>query len=107
MASHENCVHLIGRLAAAPESRQLPSGDEVVTWRLVVDRADTSRGRIDTLACVAWSAATRRAALRWMPGDIVEVDGALRRRFWRTPTGAASRYEVEVQGARRLERVPA
>jgi len=103
MTSHENTVHLIGRLAAAPEVRVMPSGDQAVVWRLVVDRAQPdARGRIDTLACIAWSAAPRRAALRWRAGDIVEVDGALRRRFWRTPTGPASRYEVEVQRARRV-----
>jgi len=35
----------------------------------------------------------RRSALRWVQGDVVEVTGALRRRFWRTPAGtAASRY---------------
>ena len=103
MSSHENSVHLIGRLAAAAELRQLPSGDEAVVWRLVVDRLDTSRGRVDTLRCVAWSAAARRAALRWTPGDTVEVDGALRRRFWRTPGGPTSRCEVEVHKARRVQ----
>lgn len=103
MTSHENTVHLVGRLAAVPEVREMPSGDEAVVWRLVVDRAQPgTRGRVDTLACIAWAAGPRRAALRWRAGDIVEVDGALRRRFWRTPTGAVSRYEVEVLQARRV-----
>lgn len=103
MTSHENSVHLIGRLAAPAEVREMPSGDEAVIWRLVVDRSERdSHGRVDTLACIAWAAAPRRAAMRWRAGDIVEVDGALRRRFWRTPGGAASRYEVEVQRAHRV-----
>ncbi len=105
MTSHENSVHLVGRLAAEPEVRQLPSGDEAVMWRLVVDRVDTSRGRVDTLSCVAWSPTARRTALRWAPGDTVEIDGALRRRFWRTPGGPASRCEVEVHKARRVDHV--
>lgn len=103
MTTHENAVHLVGRVANAPEVREMPSGDEAVVWRLVVDRTQPdTRGRVDTLACIAWAAAPRRAAPRWREGDIVEIDGALRRRFWRTPTGPASRYEVEVQRARRV-----
>lgn len=99
---HENAVHLVGRLAAPPETRAMPSGDQAVTWRLVVDRlVPDRRGRVDTVACVAWAAGPRRAALRWQAGDVVEIDGALRRRFWRTPGGPVSRYEVEVGKARR------
>ena len=72
-------------------------------WRLVVNRTQPhTRGRVDTVACIAWAAAPRRTAVRWREGDIVEVDGALRRRFWRTPTGAASRYQVEVHRTRRV-----
>ena len=108
MTAHANSVHLIGRLAAEPEAREMPSGDVAVTWRLVVDRAEPdARGRVDTLACIAWSAPQRRTALRWRAGDTVEVDGALRRRFWRTPGGTASRYEIEVHSARRLAAAPA
>jgi single-strand DNA-binding protein len=103
MTEHVNSVHLIGRLAAAAQVREMPSGDLAVIWRLVVDRpVPDARGRVDTLACVAWTAATRRAALKWQAGDTVEIDGALRRRFWRTPGGPASRYEVEVRVAKRL-----
>jgi single-strand DNA-binding protein len=28
--------------------------------------------------------------------DVVEIEGALRRRFWQTGSGSASRVEVEV-----------
>lgn len=81
----------------------MPSGDRAAIWRLVVDRPDPdTRARVDTLACVAWAAGTRRRALTWRAGDTVEIDGALRRRFWRTPGGPASRYEIEVREARRI-----
>lgn len=103
MTEHTNAVHLVGRLAAAAEVREMPSGDQAVVWRLVVDRpTPDARGKVDTLACVAWQAGPRRSALSWHAGDTVEIDGALRRRFWRTPGGPASRYEVEVLKARRL-----
>jgi single-strand DNA-binding protein len=107
-----NEVLLVGRLAAAPQDRELPSGDVLTTWRLVVDRPPSRRKppegvrvpTIDTLECVAWTSGVQRAATTWQPGDVLSVEGALRRRFWRAPTGASSRYEVEVRRARRVAR---
>lgn len=103
---HRNLVALTGRLAAPPLARILPSGDELLSWRLVVRReGEDRRARVDTLDCVAWTARLRRQVRSWAPGDLVEVEGALRRRFWRGANGAAtSRCEVEVSGARRLRR---
>ena len=102
-----NEVVLVGRVAAAASGRTLPSGDELVTWRLVVDRppAESTSGRqvtVDTVDCVAWRPGVRRAAGGWAAGDVVRVEGALRRRFWRSPTGPASRYEVEARAVRRV-----
>lgn len=89
-----NTVELIGRVSGEPEARVLPSGDDLVTLRLVVARP--GGGPVDTIDLACWSAATRRSATRLTDGDHVHVTGALRRRFFRTPGGAASRYEVEV-----------
>lgn len=99
-----NEVLLRGRLAAAAESRELPSGDLLVTFRVIVDRAraDGERLRVDTIDCTAWTARVQRSAVAWQPGDRVEVGGSLRRRFRRAAEGATSRVEVEVRRARRL-----
>lgn len=101
-----NSVVVCGRLAAEPQRRTLPSGDELTTFRLVVRRPDPRpRGpSVDTLDCVAWRGDVRRRAGAWQPGDLLEVEGALRRRFWRSPSGPASRTEIEVARARRLAR---
>jgi single-strand DNA-binding protein len=106
-----NEVLLVGRLAAAPEERALPSGDVLSTFRVVVDRPPTARSTgprgatVDTLDCVARGAALRRAAQGWRAGDVLEVRGALRRRFFRTAGGTTgSRYEVEVVRGKRLVR---
>ncbi len=106
-----NEIRLVGRLAAPAQERELPSGDLLVSWRLVVDRPARRRSTaaraptVDTLDCAAFLAGPRRAALALGAGDVVSVHGALRRRFWRAPTGgAASRYEVEVTVLRRLAR---
>jgi single-strand DNA-binding protein len=100
---HRNEVFLTGRLSVPPEARELPSGDEVVSWRLVVDRpAGAERTGMDVVDCVTFAPRVRRAALKWDPGATLEVHGCLRRRFWRSATGTASRCEVEVSRAVRL-----
>lgn len=95
-----NEVRLVGRLSGEPAVRVLPSGDELTVWRLVVDREpDKSVPRspsVDTIDCVAQRASVQRMAARWSAGDVLEVQGALRRRFWRGAGGTASRCEVEV-----------
>ena len=107
-----NEVLLVGRVSGAPQERELPSGDRLVSWRLVVDRPPGGRKlppgarvtTVDTLDCVAWAAGLRRTARGFCDGDLVELRGALRRRFWRIGAGTASRYEVEAVGLRRLRR---
>jgi single-strand DNA-binding protein len=93
-----NQVRLLGRLADAPETRELPSGDEVVTFRLIVDRrgARSAQATVDTIDCTVWGATLRRRAASWKAGERLAVEGSLRRRFWRSPQGARSRYDVEV-----------
>lgn len=105
---HINTVGLVGRVAAPAQLRVLPSGDELAVVRLVVRRPPGGRSGgtvVDTLDCVAWSAGLRRRVVTWQAGDVVAVQGALRRRFWRAPGGAAvSRCEVEITAARRVRR---
>lgn len=111
-SEHVNEIRLRGRLAASPIERLLPSGDAVVTFRLVVSRPPNHRrgqagGRVasvDTIECSAWGAALRRKVVRWGDGDLITVDGAIRRRFWQAPGGARSRYDVEVRRAIRERR---
>lgn len=109
-----NEVVLVGRVSGAPAERELPSGDALVSWRVVVDRPAPRRApppgvrrpTVDTVDCVAWTGPVRRAARALADGDVVAVEGALRRRFWRSGPGSVSRTEVEVQGLRRLSRRP-
>lgn len=105
-----NEVALVGRMAAAPQERTLPSGDVLLSWRLVVDRPPPRRSppegvrlpTIDTLDCVARLGSVRRVAGRFLLGDTVRVEGALRRGFWRAGSAGASRCEVEVAAVKRL-----
>jgi single-strand DNA-binding protein len=99
-----NEVHLTGRVSGAPERRTLPSGDEVASFRIVVRRepGGPTRVTVDTIDIACWGGRTRRRAGTLAPDDVVEVRGALRRRFFRTPGGPRSRYEVEASTIRRL-----
>lgn len=97
-----NEVILVGRVSGRPTVKEMPSGDSLVTLRLVVGRAKGDP--VDTIDLACWSASARRSAERLGDGDRAEVHGALRRRFFRTATGAASRYEVEVMRLRRVAR---
>lgn len=108
-SDHVNEVCLRGRVAAAPEERELPSGDRLVSARLVVARAPGAarqRQSVDVLDCVAWTPRMRQILSRWRPGSVVEVRGAIRRRFRRGPVGLTSRVEIEVASARRVRAAP-
>ncbi len=107
-SAHRNEVTLIGRLAGDIRERPMPSGAMLCSFRLVVRRESAAHGpNIDALDCVAWLTTVRRAVVRWSAGDLIEVRGAVRRRFWRGVSGPVSRCEIEVGLARRLARAGA
>ena len=101
-----NDVVLRGRLSAPPELRPLPSGDTLLLFKLVVRREDPRpRGpRSDVITCVSYLPALQRYAAAWTADDVVEVEGSLQRRFWRTPTGTAVAYEVNCRRGRKVAR---
>lgn len=88
-----NDLLLRGRISAAALEKELPSGDKLVEFRLIVSRE--RRDGVDTLDIGAWSAKSRRMALSLKPDEWIEVSGAVHRRFWRGAGGLASRWQVE------------
>jgi single-strand DNA-binding protein len=101
-----NDVVLRGRLSSPPELRPLPSGDTLLVFKLVVRRENPRpRGpKSDVITCVSLLPALLHHAAAWTPDDVVEVEGALQRRFWRTPTGTAVAYEVNCRRGRKVTR---
>jgi single-strand DNA-binding protein len=97
--SLNDCL-LRGRVSALATDRELPSGEHVVEFRLIVSRAE--REGVDTLDIAAWSGKSRRTALSLKPGEWVEVSGSICRRFWQGPAGLASRWQIEAEGITRL-----
>ena len=99
-APTDNQVFLRGRLADAPLFRDLPSGDVLAVFRVTVARPPGGRARVDSIECAAIKARAHKMLTRASVGDDLEVAGSLHRRFWRTPSGVASRYAVEVETVR-------
>ena len=104
-----NEVTLRGRVSGDPQSRELPSGSVLVSFRLVLARERTpmtvaSKQSSDWIECAAWGARVRKQALSWRDGDLVEVRGALRRRFFRTGDQGRSSVEVEMLAGRLVRR---
>ncbi|WP_347060564.1 single-stranded DNA-binding protein [Blastococcus sp. HT6-30] len=101
-----NDVVLRGRVSAPAELRTLLSGDTLLTFRLVVRRsAPRVRGQsADVLTCITYDRSLQRRIAVWQPGDVVEVEGALQRRFWRTGSGTASVCEVNCRRGRKIPR---
>jgi single-strand DNA-binding protein len=95
-----NDVMLRGRVSDIAIEKVLPSGDKVVEFRLIVSRLELSG--VDTLDIAAWSAKSRRSALSLKPDEWIEISGAIHRRFWKAPTGLASRWQVEAAEISRI-----
>ena len=102
-----NDVRLVGKVSAAPVLVELPSGDALVTFRISVPRGSDSGQRVDSIPCTAWASRLRRGILTWRAGDLVEVSGAVRCRFYQAGGATRSRVEVEVTSARITRRSPA
>ena len=108
-----NDVRLVGRVTGEPAARVLPSGDVLVTFRISVPRAGRAgpqQGRaqgVDSVPCTVWSPRLRRSVLGWRAGDVVEVSGAVRCRFFQAGGATRSRVEVEASSARIIRRSPA
>ncbi|MCO5999413.1 single-stranded DNA-binding protein [Actinoallomurus rhizosphaericola] len=95
--THVNEIVLVGRLSGVPEWKSLPGGGQVAVWRLIVEHRDarSPQDAIDTIRCVTYDPSVQEGVRDWRHGDVIEVRGSLRHRFWRGPNGPRGLYEVE------------
>ncbi|GAA4958360.1 hypothetical protein GCM10023224_50410 [Streptomonospora halophila] len=106
---HRNEVVVAGRITAEPCVRELASGDRLTTWRVSIARAPAQQRpnqAADPITCVSFQEAVEERTREWRLGDVVQVSGALRRRFWRSPKGSASVVEIEARTVQRISRCP-
>lgn len=110
MTSMTNHVTVAGRVSNRAESRTLPSGDTLASFRLIVDRPAAARKRskqpVDTFECVAWTSRLRTSIEKLSPGDTIEITGQLRRRFSRSHGVPASWVTIEIETCRKAKTAP-
>lgn len=98
-----NSVHLVGRVTSIAEDIQLPSDTILTRFRIVVPRAKpTTKTTVDTIDLVAMKAGLQKRARTLVVGEIVEVEGEIRRRFWKAGMSVASRVEIEISSLSKL-----
>jgi single-strand DNA-binding protein len=110
-----NVVHLVGKLSKPVQTMDLPSGDRLARWALVItrpqpdsvadsrDSADATadvattrrRQHHDTIDCVTFDQKLLEYLTDVPAGARLEVHGALRRRFRSGEDGRLSSYSVE------------
>ena len=95
-----NDVLLRGRVSSMGVEKELPSGDKVVEFRIVIARNDELG--FDTIDISAWSSKLRRSASSLKTEEWVEIAGSIKRRFWRGATGLASRWQIDASEITRL-----
>lgn len=105
---HRNEVRLVGRVSKPPKTRDLPSGDSVLTWGMAVRRPEGHRSgkKSDGIACVTFDAQVAAEVAGWRVNDVVSVEGALHHRYWSGSSAPASTYEVEVHHAEAFSAPP-
>ena len=91
-----NIVVLAGELSSAPQVRELPSGDSLVTYEVTTRNIDKKAESVP----VVWFQAPASAA-DLDPHEPVVVTGRVRRRFFRSRGVTASRTEVVAHGVLR------
>lgn len=91
-----NAVFLAGTLTDPAQERALAGGVKVVRWTLRVLR-DPDRVGTDLIDCVALDEDLQLRALRWPQGGSLFVEGAIRRRFFRSGGRTITRVEVEAR----------
>lgn len=92
-----NSVLIVGRVTGTGEVVELPSGNILTKFRVVVPREKPeTKAVVDTIDCVAFKPGVQKKVMKLELEDVVEIEGSLRRRFWQGATGVASKVEVEV-----------
>lgn len=95
-----NRVILIGRLAADPESRTIPSGQDVATLRVVTNRVWTNpsgqkQEQAEFHSVTLWGRLAQIASQYLKKGGLVMIEGRLQTRSW-TGQDNVKRYRTEV-----------
>jgi single-strand DNA-binding protein len=82
MSNDLNSCSFIGRLAADPESKFLPSGDQVTNFRIAVGWKTKEKEGCEWINCVAFSKLAEICGKYLVKGKQVFVNGRFKTRTW-------------------------
>jgi len=87
-----NLTCVVGALVAAGEIRQLPSGDDLMSFSVTVRANDQKTTSVPAV----WFDPPKRAR-QWKAGDRIVIAGSVVRRFYRGGGGLGSSTEVVIR----------
>ena len=94
-----NKVFIIGRMAADPEARTTPSGQQVATLRVATNRVWNKDGQkqeqVEFHTIVAWGGLADVASKYLKKGQLAFFEGRLQPRSWQGNDGV-KRYRTEI-----------
>ena len=82
MANDLNSCSFIGRLAADPESKFLPSGDQVTNFRIAVGWKTKEKEGCEWINCVAFGKLAEICGKYLVKGKQVFINGRFKTRIW-------------------------
>ena len=87
-----NRIIIMGRLTEDPELRATPTGTQVATFTVAVDRdfnsRDSGEKQTDFISCVAWRGIGEFVSKHFRKGRMICVSGRLQSRKWEDRNGS-------------------
>lgn len=92
-----NVVMMMGRLTADPEVRVSQNNNEFVTFSLAVQRPKPkdAEAQTDFFNCAAWNGTAKIISSYFGKGDLIVIQGTLRKRSWVDNEGR-TRYSEQI-----------
>lgn len=95
-----NKVLIIGRLAADPESKSTPSGQQVTNLRVATsrvwnDQSGMKQEQTDFHSVTVWGKQAENCSKFLIKGQLVSVEGRLQNRSWQAQDGT-KRYATDI-----------
>ena len=85
-----NCVTLMGRLVADPETRTTTTGKSVATFRIAVDRSFVKQGeerQADFITVVCWEGTANFVSRYFSKGSMIAIQGSIQTRNYEDKDG--------------------
>jgi single-strand DNA-binding protein len=92
-----NLVVLTGRLTASPELKVTPSGKNVCSFTIAVDRGYGDNKETDFITCVAWEKTAEFISKYFNKGSEIGIEGSIQTRKWTDKNGnSRTAFEIRV-----------